>query len=30
LPYTQQAVANQWEINKYMMTLLKTRYTTNE
>jgi hypothetical protein len=26
LPYTQQAVSNQWEINKYMMTLLKSRY----
>ena len=26
LPFTQQAVADQWEINKYMMQLLKERY----
>jgi hypothetical protein len=26
LPYTQQPVSNQWEINKYMMNLLKNRY----
>lgn len=26
LPFTQQAVADQWEINKYMMHLLKERY----
>ncbi|NQU52391.1 MAG: sugar phosphate isomerase/epimerase [Bacteroidetes bacterium] len=29
LPFTQQAVSNQWEINKFMMTLLKSRYSTN-
>ncbi len=26
LPYTQQPVANQWEINIYMMNLLRKRY----
>lgn len=26
LPFTQQAVADQWEINKHMMHLLKERY----
>lgn len=26
LPFTRQPVSNQWEINKYMMNLLKTRY----
>jgi sugar phosphate isomerase/epimerase len=28
LPYTMQPVANQWEINVFMMNLLKARYTT--
>lgn len=28
LPYTQMPVANQWEINVYMMNLLKERYKT--
>ncbi|RYG08755.1 MAG: sugar phosphate isomerase/epimerase [Chitinophagaceae bacterium] len=27
LPYTRQPVANQWEINVYMMNLLKMRYS---
>jgi len=27
LPFTLQPVANQWEVNKYMMSLLKERYT---
>lgn len=27
LPYTRQSVANQWEINVYMMNLLKMRYS---
>lgn len=27
LPYTRQPVANQWEINVYMMNLLRKRYT---
>lgn len=27
LPYTRQPVANQWEINVYMMNLLKKRYS---
>lgn len=27
LPYTQMPIANQWEINVYMMNLLKNRYT---
>ena len=26
LPFTQQPIANQWDINKYMMDLLKSRY----
>lgn len=26
LPFTQQPVSNQWEINKHMMKLLKSRY----
>lgn len=26
LPFTAQPVSNQWEVNKYMMTLLKERY----
>jgi hypothetical protein len=26
LPYTRQAVANQWEINVYMMKILRERY----
>jgi sugar phosphate isomerase/epimerase len=26
LPYTRQPVANQWEINKYMLDTLRTRY----
>src|SRR5690606_24710892 len=26
LPYTRQPVADQWEINTYMLNLLKTRY----
>ncbi len=26
LPYTRQAVANQWEINAYMMNVLRERY----
>jgi hypothetical protein len=26
LPYTQQPVANQWEINVHMMQLLRARY----
>jgi len=26
LPFTQQPVSNQWDVNKYMMELLKTRY----
>ncbi len=26
LPYTRQAVANQWDINVYMMNILKKRY----
>jgi sugar phosphate isomerase/epimerase len=26
LPFTRQPVANQWEINKYMLTTLRTRY----
>jgi sugar phosphate isomerase/epimerase len=26
LPYTQQPVADQWDVNKYMMKLLKERY----
>ena len=26
LPYTRQPIANQWEINEYMMNLLKERY----
>ncbi|HSO88163.1 MAG TPA: hypothetical protein VLQ91_16545 [Draconibacterium sp.] len=25
-PFTQQPVSNQWQINKYMMNLLRTRY----
>jgi len=29
LPYTRQAVSNQWEINKYMMNLLKQRYNAD-
>ena len=29
LPFTRQPVSNQWEINKYMMELLKSRYTNN-
>lgn len=27
LPFTQQEVADQWEINKYMMNLLRERYS---
>jgi len=27
LPATQQPIANQWEVNKFMMDLLKNRYT---
>ena len=27
LPYTRQAVANQWDINVYMMKVLRERYT---
>ena len=27
LPYTRQAVANQWDINVYMMEVLRKRYT---
>ena len=27
LPYTRQPVANQWEINKYMLDTLKARYS---
>lgn len=27
LPYTRQPVADQWEINKHMLTLLKARYS---
>ncbi len=27
LPYTKQPVANQWEINNYMLKLLKARYS---
>lgn len=27
LPYTRQPVANQWEINKYMMETLRARYS---
>jgi hypothetical protein len=27
LPYTQQPVANQWDINLYMMKLLRSRYS---
>ena len=27
LPYTRQPVADQWEINKYMLDTLRTRYT---
>ncbi|HVY76338.1 MAG TPA: hypothetical protein VG890_16025 [Puia sp.] len=30
LPYTVQPVANQWEINVYMMNLLRKRYTNPE
>jgi len=26
LPYTRQPVADQWELNRYMLNLLKTRY----
>ena len=26
LPFTQQPIANQWDINKYMMDLIKSRY----
>jgi hypothetical protein len=26
VPYTQMPLANQWEINVYMMNLLKKRY----
>jgi len=26
LPYTQQPLANQWEINVHMMKLLRKRY----
>jgi len=26
LPFTQHPVSNQWEINKYMMTILRSRY----
>jgi hypothetical protein len=26
LPYTRQPVANQWDINKYMLDTLRTRY----
>jgi hypothetical protein len=26
LPYTRQAVANQWDINVYMMEILRKRY----
>lgn len=26
LPYTKQSIANQWDINKYMMQLLRKRY----
>jgi sugar phosphate isomerase/epimerase len=29
LPYTRQPLANQWEINVYMMRLLKARYMGN-
>lgn len=29
LPYTQQPVANQWEINVWMMNLLRERYNSN-
>lgn len=29
LPYTRQPLANQWEINVYMMRLLKARYIGN-
>jgi sugar phosphate isomerase/epimerase len=28
LPYTQQPVADQWEINRFMMNLLRKRYET--
>jgi hypothetical protein len=27
LPFTKQALADQWELNEYMMNLLKERYT---
>ncbi|MDB5247128.1 MAG: xylose isomerase [Segetibacter sp.] len=27
LPFTQQPITNQWEVNKYMMDLLRDRYT---
>jgi sugar phosphate isomerase/epimerase len=27
LPFTRQPVANQWEINKYMLNILRKRYT---
>ena len=30
LPYTSQPISNQWEINKYMMTLLKMRYNQKD
>ena len=27
LPYTRQAIANQWDINVYMMQILRKRYS---
>lgn len=27
LPYTRQPIVNQWEVNVYMMNLLKERYS---
>jgi hypothetical protein len=28
MPYTQEPLANQFEVNKYMMNLLKQRYAS--
>ncbi len=28
IPYTRQPVANQWEINRYMLELIRNRYTS--
>jgi len=28
LPYTQQPVADQWSVNKFMLDLLKKRYSS--